>query len=104
VDRRGRRTHQPLLRRERPRREAERQRPRRGPTGRLDFARREVRWSRRVPLDTHLANIGSHSILLVHGEDASAAFLAEEREHLLRTFPDGIVEEVYEVILLLATS
>ncbi len=74
------------------------------PTGRLDFARREVRWSRRVPLDTHLANIGSHSIFLVHGEEATAAYLAEEREHLLRTFPDGIVEEVYEVILLLATT
>ncbi|MFI5678617.1 class I SAM-dependent methyltransferase [Streptomyces cellulosae] len=74
------------------------------PTGRLDFARREVRWSRRVPLDTHLANIGSHSIFLVHGEEVTAAYLAEEREHLLRTFPDGIVEEVYEVILLLATT
>ncbi|MFI6937170.1 class I SAM-dependent methyltransferase [Streptomyces sp. NPDC050287] len=74
------------------------------PTGRLDFARREVRWSRRVPLDTHLANIGSHSVFLVHGEEATAAYLAEEREHLLRTFPDGTVEEVYEVILLLATT
>ncbi|WP_030683317.1 class I SAM-dependent methyltransferase [Streptomyces cellulosae] len=74
------------------------------PTGRLDFARREVRWSRRVALDTHLANLGSHSIFLVHGEEATAAYLAEEREHLLRTFPDGIVEEVYEVILLLATT
>ncbi|MFE9443709.1 class I SAM-dependent methyltransferase [Streptomyces sp. NPDC006602] len=74
------------------------------PSGRLVFARREVRWSRRVPIDTHLANIGSHSILLVHGEEATAAFLAEERDHLARTFPDGIVEEVYDVILLVATN
>ncbi|WP_069773168.1 class I SAM-dependent methyltransferase [Streptomyces sp. LUP30] len=74
------------------------------PTGRLDLVRREVRWSRRVPVDTHLANIGSHSIFLVRGEEATAAFLAEEREHLMRAFPDGLVEEVYDVILLLATN
>lgn len=74
------------------------------PTGRLAFTRREVRWSRRVPIDTHLANLGSHSILLVQGEEASAAFLAEERDHLAAAFPSGIVEEVYDVILLLATT
>ncbi|WP_344537138.1 class I SAM-dependent methyltransferase [Streptomyces levis] len=73
-------------------------------TGRLDFTRRTVRWSRRVPVDTHLANIGSHSVFLVHGEEHTAAFLAAEREHLLRAFPDGWVEEVYEVILLLART
>ncbi|MET9576680.1 class I SAM-dependent methyltransferase [Streptomyces massasporeus] len=72
------------------------------PTGLLDFTRRTVRWSRRVPVDTHLANIGSHSVFLVHGADHTASFLAEEREHLLRAFPDGYVEEVYEVVLLLA--
>ncbi|MEU6182049.1 class I SAM-dependent methyltransferase [Streptomyces coeruleorubidus] len=74
------------------------------PTGRLDFTRRTVRWSRRVPVDTHLANIGSHSVFLVSGEEHTAAFLAEEREYLLKTFPDGIVEEVYEVVLLLAKT
>lgn len=74
------------------------------PTGRLTFTRRQVRWSRRVPVDTHLANIGSHSIFLVHGEEAGAAFLAEERELLLAAFPDGIVEEVYDVDLLLAIT
>ncbi|WP_062651109.1 class I SAM-dependent methyltransferase [Streptomyces maremycinicus] len=73
------------------------------PTGRLGLTRREVRWSRRVPVDTHLANLGSHSLFLVHGEEASTAFLAEERDHLMRAFPDGYVEEVYDVILLLAT-
>ncbi|WP_329327522.1 class I SAM-dependent methyltransferase [Streptomyces luteogriseus] len=74
------------------------------PTGRLDFTRRTVRWSRRVPLDTHLANIGSHSAFLVHGAEHTAAFLAAERRHLLETFPDGFVEEVYEVVLLLAET
>ncbi|MFD6170170.1 class I SAM-dependent methyltransferase [Streptomyces coeruleorubidus] len=74
------------------------------PTGRLDFTRRTIRWSRRVPVDTHLANIGSHSVFLVNDEEHTAAFLAEEREHLLQAFPDGIVEEVYEVVLLLAKT
>ncbi|GAB2737379.1 class I SAM-dependent methyltransferase [Streptomyces bullii] len=74
------------------------------PTGRLRFTRRTVRWSRRVPLDTHLANIASHSVLLVHDEERGAAFLSEEREHLLKVFPDGIVEEVYDVRLLVAPT
>ncbi|MFJ8112725.1 class I SAM-dependent methyltransferase [Streptomyces sp. NPDC096132] len=74
------------------------------PTGRLRFAHRTVRWSRRVPLELHLANISSHSVFLVHGEESAAAFLAEERRHLLTTFPDGTVEETYDVELLLATA
>jgi SAM-dependent methyltransferase len=74
-----------------------------GPTGRLDFARGRLRWSRRVPVDTHLANISSHSIFLAHGEESTAAFLTEERHHLLAAFPDGTVEETYDVELLLAT-
>ncbi|MGX1567601.1 class I SAM-dependent methyltransferase [Streptomyces sp. NPDC055506] len=74
------------------------------PTGRLDFTRRTVRWSRRVPVDTHLANRASHSVFLVHDEEHTASFLAAEREHLLRAFPDGSVEEVYEVVLLLAKT
>ncbi|MFF4208442.1 class I SAM-dependent methyltransferase [Streptomyces sp. NPDC001796] len=65
-------------------------------------ARRVVRWSRTVPVDTHLANIGSHSIFLVGGEERARAFLAEERDHLLKTFPDGRVEEVYDVLLIVA--
>ena len=63
---------------------------------------RVVRWSRTVPVDTHLANIGSHSIFLVAGEERAKAFLAEEREHLLKAFPDGRVEEVYDVLLIVA--
>ncbi|GAA3185824.1 class I SAM-dependent methyltransferase [Streptomyces virens] len=72
------------------------------PSGRLDFVRREIRWSRRVPLDTHLANLGSHSVFLTQDRERGAAFLAEERRHRLAFFPDGVVEETYVVVLLLA--
>ncbi|MFF1305186.1 class I SAM-dependent methyltransferase [Streptomyces sp. NPDC058307] len=72
------------------------------PSGRLDFGRRVVRWSRRVPVDTHLANIGSHSLFLVAGEEHASAFLTEERRILLEQFPDGTVEETYDVELLVA--
>nr|WP_168510012.1 class I SAM-dependent methyltransferase [Streptomyces sp. S1D4-11]QIY97494.1 class I SAM-dependent methyltransferase [Streptomyces sp. S1D4-11] len=64
---------------------------------------RVVRWSRHVPVDTHLANIGSHSAFLILGKEATDAFLAEERTRLLETFPDGRVEEVYEVLVIVAT-
>lgn len=74
------------------------------PEGRLGLVRREIRWSRRVPLDTHLANLGSHSVFLTQGEERTAAHLAEERGHLLAVFPDGIVEETYVLVLLLATT
>jgi SAM-dependent methyltransferase len=74
------------------------------PSGRLDFTRRVVRWSRRVPVDTHLANIGSHSLFLVAGEDHTGVFLTEERRILLDRFPDGTVEETYDVELLVAVN
>ncbi|MFJ8194939.1 class I SAM-dependent methyltransferase [Streptomyces sp. NPDC096094] len=74
------------------------------PAGRLDFTHRDIRWSRRVPLATHLANLGSHSVFLTDTEERRTAFLAEERRHLLTVFPDGIVEETYDVRLLLATT
>ncbi|GAA3039388.1 class I SAM-dependent methyltransferase [Streptomyces glomeratus] len=64
---------------------------------------RVVRWSRTVPVDIHLANIGSHSIFLVHGEEGTRAFLTEERERLLESFPNGLVEEVYDVLLIVAS-
>ncbi|MFF3919823.1 class I SAM-dependent methyltransferase [Streptomyces sp. NPDC001852] len=73
------------------------------PSGRLDFTRRDVRWSRRVTIDTHLANIGSHSAFLLTPEDRRSAFLEQERAHLLKVFPDGVVEETYDVLLLVAT-
>ncbi|MFJ7968660.1 class I SAM-dependent methyltransferase [Streptomyces sp. NPDC096324] len=72
------------------------------PSGTLSFDHRQVRWSRRVPVDTRLANIGSHSQFLVLGEETTGAFFAEERNHLLQAFPEGSVEETYVVELLVA--
>ncbi|MEU1264205.1 hypothetical protein ABZ473_19355 [Streptomyces cellulosae] len=73
------------------------------PSGRLDLRRHLVRWSRRIPVDAHLANVGSHSLFLVQDPGRTAAFLAEERRHVLEVFPVGIVEETYDVVLLLAS-
>ncbi|AXL89279.1 SAM-dependent methyltransferase [Streptomyces sp. CB09001] len=74
------------------------------PTGNLDFVHHEIRWSRRVPLDTHLANLGSHSVFLTDTEERATAFFTEERRHLLAAFPDGLVEETYDIHLLLAPT
>ncbi|MEU3186359.1 class I SAM-dependent methyltransferase [Streptomyces sp. NPDC006923] len=60
---------------------------------------RRVPWSRRVPLDLHLANLASHSVFRVLGEEATASFLERERAELLALFPDGTVEEAYAVEL-----
>ncbi|MGW7024846.1 class I SAM-dependent methyltransferase [Streptomyces decoyicus] len=68
----------------------------------LRVARRRLRWSRTVPLDTHLANIGSRSAFLVLAEDDKRAFLSEERGRLREMFPDEVVEETYVVDLLMA--
>jgi SAM-dependent methyltransferase len=63
---------------------------------------RTVRWSRRIPLDHHLANLASHSILLVQDETTRKNFLAAERAALLTVFPDATIEEKYLVELTLA--
>ncbi|MGW0712615.1 class I SAM-dependent methyltransferase [Streptomyces sp. NPDC002643] len=70
--------------------------------GQLDFTRRRIRWSRTVSLDTHLANIASHSGFLVLDEKTKARFFTEERAHLHDRFPDETIEETYDVDLLLA--
>ncbi|MCX5398406.1 class I SAM-dependent methyltransferase [Streptomyces sp. NBC_00102] len=71
------------------------------PSG-LGFVHRQPAWSRRVPLDTHLANLASYSDFLVLGEEGTDAFLAEEHELLTAVFPDGTVEERYVVSLAVA--
>ncbi|MFD6470877.1 class I SAM-dependent methyltransferase [Streptomyces goshikiensis] len=63
------------------------------------FRTRTVAWSRRVPLDDHLANLASHSAFLLLGEPGTSAFLREERARLAPLFPDGTVEEPYVVSL-----
>ncbi|MGW5347798.1 methyltransferase domain-containing protein [Streptomyces sp. HUAS TT3] len=59
------------------------------------FTTRAVRWSRRIPLDAHLANLASHSAFLVLGPDRTRRFLDAERALLRPLFPDGTVEECY---------
>lgn len=69
----------------------------------LRVARRQVRWSRTVSLDMHLANIGSRSAFLVLAEEDKRAFLSEERGRLREMFPDEEVGEAYVVDLLVAS-
>ncbi|WP_037840718.1 class I SAM-dependent methyltransferase [Streptomyces sp. NRRL WC-3549] len=69
------------------------------------FARRLLPWSRTVPVDTHLANLSSHSAFLVRGGAAAPRnqrFLEEERRRLTEVFPDGVVRERYVVDLAVA--
>ncbi|MCP3756586.1 class I SAM-dependent methyltransferase [Streptomyces sp. TBY4] len=61
------------------------------------FATRSVAWSRRIPLEAHLANLSSHSAFLMLGGAGTQAFLDAERERLRPLFPDGVVEEPYVV-------
>ncbi|MFE6911746.1 class I SAM-dependent methyltransferase [Streptomyces erythrochromogenes] len=69
------------------------------PRGLGGFTSRSVRWSRRIPLDAHLANLASHSAFLMLGEAGTRAYFAAERELLAPLFPDGTVEECYVVSL-----
>ncbi|MER5728029.1 class I SAM-dependent methyltransferase [Streptomyces sp. NPDC002138] len=77
--------------------------PRDLPEG-LDFTRRAVRWSRRIPVDAHLANLASHSAFLVLGEGRAGEFFGAERALLLGRFPDGAVVEEYVTTLCLART
>ncbi len=63
---------------------------------------RRLTWTRELTLDAHLAHLGSRSYFAALGPDGAAPLLAEEREHLLRIFPDGQVQEHYTVELTVA--
>ncbi|MCX4724752.1 class I SAM-dependent methyltransferase [Streptomyces sp. NPDC090052] len=71
-------------------------------TGGLDFADRTVHWTREVSIDTHLANLASHSVFLVAGEEATREFADQERTVLRDLFPQGMVSEAYAVDLCVA--
>ncbi|MFC7308268.1 class I SAM-dependent methyltransferase [Streptomyces monticola] len=60
---------------------------------------RQLHWSRRVPLDLHMAHLGSRSYFAAIGPEAAAPLLARERAEVLRTFPDAMVEEAFAVDL-----
>ena len=68
--------------------------------GKLPYVRRQLPWSRSVPVETHLANLTSHSAFLVADPDATEDFRTRERALLSGLFPDGMVEEAYVVDLL----
>ncbi|MCX5378921.1 class I SAM-dependent methyltransferase [Streptomyces sp. NBC_00091] len=68
----------------------------------LEVTTRKVRWSRRIPLEAHLANHASHSAFLLLGESRTREFTDAERARLLSLFPDGTVEEPYVVTLRVA--
>ncbi|MBQ0862377.1 class I SAM-dependent methyltransferase [Streptomyces smyrnaeus] len=68
----------------------------------LRIARRHVRWSRTVPLDTHLGNLASHSGFLVMDEEETREFLDAERVRLRALFPDERIAETYVVDLWVA--
>ncbi len=57
-----------------------------------------------MPIDTHLTNIASHSLFILHGAESTRAFLDQERVCLREVFPDGVVEEIYDVLLLVVTA
>ncbi|MEV6080880.1 class I SAM-dependent methyltransferase [Streptomyces sp. NPDC052069] len=68
----------------------------------IAFGTLRLPWSRRVPLDVHLANLGSYSDFLVADQEEVRDFLAREGELLAGVFPDGMVEETYVVSLAVA--
>ncbi|MEU3772881.1 class I SAM-dependent methyltransferase [Streptomyces sp. NPDC032472] len=76
--------------------------PVRGLPAELAFTTRRVRWSRRIPLDAHLANHASHSAFLVLGAAGTREFMDAERARLSPLFPDGTVEERYLVTVSVA--
>ncbi|MFI0715589.1 class I SAM-dependent methyltransferase [Streptomyces inhibens] len=65
----------------------------------LHPALRVLHWTRKVPLDTHLAMLGSRSYFASIGPAAAAPVLEDERTALLDVFPDGVVEEAYALDL-----
>ena len=70
----------------------------------LRVGRRHIRWSRTVPLDTHLGNLASHSAFLVEDDEATETFLEAERERLRVLFRDEQVVETYVVDLWVASG
>ncbi|GAA0316222.1 class I SAM-dependent methyltransferase [Streptomyces polychromogenes] len=70
----------------------------------LPWRTRELRWSRRISVGFHLAKLATHSAFIVHDGDGAAEFLAAERTHLLRRFPDGTLDEPYVSLVAVAVS
>ena len=65
----------------------------------LRTGRAVLRWSRRIPVDTALVDLGSRSYVAVLDRDRRAELMAAERQELLAVFPDGEVLEEFELDL-----
>ncbi|MBO1333914.1 class I SAM-dependent methyltransferase [Streptomyces sp. VRA16 Mangrove soil] len=63
---------------------------------------RRLHWTRRIPIDLHLAHLASRSYFVVMGPEAARPILESERAHLLAAFPNGTLEEAYALDLTLA--
>jgi SAM-dependent methyltransferase len=59
------------------------------------------RWTRRLDIDTYLTWMRSKSYVAAIG-DQEEDFLEAERRSILRAFPDGIVEEPFSTLLVVA--
>ncbi|MDT3438658.1 methyltransferase domain-containing protein [Pseudofrankia sp. BMG5.37] len=59
------------------------------------------RWARRIDVDTYLTWLRSKSYVAEIG-DRLADFLDAERRSMLRAFPDGIIEEPFRTVLVVA--
>ncbi|WP_307667375.1 class I SAM-dependent methyltransferase [Streptomyces sp. V2I9] len=68
----------------------------------LDSRTRRVAWSRRVPIERHIANLAAYSDFLTGDPVAVRSFLDRERAVLEALFPGGEVEEAYVVSLAVA--
>ncbi|MFX4294680.1 class I SAM-dependent methyltransferase [Streptomyces bohaiensis] len=70
----------------------------------LEPVRGELRWTRSVPVDTHLDNLATHSTLSVLPPGDRTPLIDAEREAVCAEFPDGIVAEEYIVRLTLVRA
>ncbi|NJP68742.1 class I SAM-dependent methyltransferase [Streptomyces spiramenti] len=65
----------------------------------IEPVRDEIRWTRSVPVDTHLDNLATLSLFSVLPPEDRTPLIDAEREAVCAEFPDGIVAEEYVVRL-----
>ncbi|MFC9910904.1 class I SAM-dependent methyltransferase [Streptomyces sp. NPDC059862] len=61
----------------------------------VQVSTREITWSRRITVEEHLRNLGTHSHFVVMHPVERAALLDANRTALARLFPDGELDEPY---------
>ena len=65
---------------------------------------REITWSRRITVDEHIRNLGTHSHFVVMDPAERAGLLGANRTSLARLFPDGELDEPYRCGLTVVRS